>query len=259
MRRTALLIPCLLAIALLDAGCGSSSSSSSSAKTAAAVTPTTTTTTTTTSNTAAKQAAAKQAAAKQAAAKQAAAKQAAAKKAAARAAGAKKSAAAKAAAAQAAAQKAAAVKAAAAKQAAAKKASLKTTTTPAASATPLDISSRTVSGLGAILVNSSGRTLYTFAPDMAKHVTCDSSSCTSVWPPLMLAAGDKPVGVGAVMSSLLGSDPDPHGGKVVTYNGWPLYTFSGDSSAGDTHGQALDINGGNWFVISTSGVPIHAK
>jgi predicted lipoprotein with Yx(FWY)xxD motif len=255
MRRTALLIPGLLAIALLGAGCGSSSSSS--AKTAAAVTPTTTTATT---NTAAKQAAATHAAAaKQAAAKQAAAKKAVAKKAAARAAGARKSAAARAAAAQVAAQKAAAVKAAAAKKAAAKQAAVKTTTTPAASATPLDISSRTVSGLGAILVNSSGRTLYTFAPDTAKKVTCDSSSCTSVWPPMMLPAGDKPVGVGAVMSSLLGSDPDPHGGKVVTYNGWPLYTFSGDSSAGDTHGQALDINGGNWFVISTSGVPIHAK
>jgi predicted lipoprotein with Yx(FWY)xxD motif len=258
MRRTAILISGLLAVMLLGAGCGSSSGS----KTAASVAPTTaapsgasTSATTATTNTAATHAAvAKKAAAKKAAKEASAARTAAARKEASR-----KTAAAKAAVAQAAAEKAAAGKAAAAKKAAANKAASKTTTTTAASATPLEISSRTVSGLGAILVNSAGHTLYTFAPDMAKKVTCDSPSCTAVWPPLMLPAGDKPVGAGAVMSSLLGSDPDPHGGEVVTYNGWPLYMFSGDSSGGETHGQALDINGGNWYVISASGMPVHAK
>ena len=87
--------------------------------------------------------------------------------------------------------------------------------TSAAAPTTVKISAKTIPGLGPVLVNSDGRTLYTFAPDKAKKVTC-VDGCASVWPPVMLAAGAKAVGSGAVKASLLGSDPDPSGGKVVT-------------------------------------------
>ena len=47
------------------------------------------------------------------------------------------------------------------------------TTKPAkAAATKLTISTATVPGLGVILVNAEGRTLYTFAPDKKSKVTC---------------------------------------------------------------------------------------
>jgi len=35
-----------------------------------------------------------------------------------------------------------------------------------------------------------------------------------------------------VTASLLSSDANPSGGKVVTYAGWPLYTYVGDSASG---------------------------
>jgi predicted lipoprotein with Yx(FWY)xxD motif len=120
------------------------------------------------------------------------------------------------------------------------------------------VSAKTIKPYGTVLVNSSGHALYTFAPDKASKVTC-TSACAKIWPPLTLPGGAKPTGSGAVKASLLGSDPNPAGGRVVTYNGWPLYTYVTDTSAGVAHGQGLNLNGGFWYLISPSGTPVKSK
>jgi hypothetical protein len=56
-----------------------------------------------------------------------------------------------------------------------------------------------------------------------------------------------------VKAALLGSDPDPPGGRVVPYAGWPLYTYAGDTRSGEATGQALDMDGGLWYVMRPSG------
>lgn len=137
--------------------------------------------------------------------------------------------------------------------------------TPAASsassppvAGAVQISTRTLPGLGSVLVNAQGRTLYVFAPDKAKKVTC-VGACAAVWPPLALSTGQKPVVSGQAKASLVGSDPNPAGGRTVTYAGWPLYTYVTDTSAGSARGQALSLNGGVWDVIAPSGKVITKK
>lgn len=119
------------------------------------------------------------------------------------------------------------------------------------------VTTRALPGLGTVLVNGQGRTLYTFAPDKAKQVTC-VGSCAAVWPPLQ-ASGTKVSGSGEVKASLVSSDPDPQGGRVVTYAGWPLYLYAADPSAGTANGQALNANGGLWYVISPAGKVITTK
>lgn len=109
-----------------------------------------------------------------------------------------------------------------------------------------------VAPLGHILGNVEGKTLYTFAPDKRSKVTC-VGSCALVWPPLKLPSGATPVGKGEVKTSLLSSTPDPEGGQVVTYAGWPLYRYVGDTKAAIARGQALNLNGGLWYVIAPSG------
>ena len=52
---------------------------------------------------------------------------------------------------------------------------------------------------------------------------------------------------------LLGTAPNPGGGRVVTYRGWPLYTFLGDAAPGDATGQAADDDGGYWYVMRPAG------
>lgn len=120
------------------------------------------------------------------------------------------------------------------------------------------VQTKTLKKLGTILVNSKGRTLYMFVPDQRKKVTC-KGSCAVAWPPLKLKKGTKPTAGGAAKQSLLGSDKNPSGGRVVTYNRWPLYTYIADSKPGQATGQALDLNGGLWYVLSPSGKIITKK
>ena len=80
-----------------------------------------------------------------------------------------------------------------------------------------------------------------------------------MWPPLKLPAGQTAKASGGVQASMLGSDPDPEGGRVVTYGGWPLYTYVADTSPGSATGQATNLNGGLWYVITPSGMVVHTK
>lgn len=75
------------------------------------------------------------------------------------------------------------------------------------------------------------------------------------WPPDTVADSGKPVAGGRASASLLGTvaDPNSSGDRVVTYDGWPLYTFTADSAPGQTNGQDLDNNRGLWFVMRPSG------
>jgi predicted lipoprotein with Yx(FWY)xxD motif len=120
------------------------------------------------------------------------------------------------------------------------------------------VMTRKVKGLGVVLVNAKGRTLYTFAKDQRRHVTC-TGSCASFWPPLKWKGAAKPKAGGSAKSKLLGLDMSPAGGEVVTYNKWPLYTFVEDKAAGQAEGQGQNLNGGKWYVISPKGARILHK
>jgi predicted lipoprotein with Yx(FWY)xxD motif len=139
------------------------------------------------------------------------------------------------------------------------KSSYGASTSSSASGSSTKISTATIKGLGTVLVNSQGKTLYVFKPDNAKKVTC-TGSCAAVWPPVKKPGGGGTLPVsGGVKASLLSSDPNPSGGQVVTYNGWPLYTYVTDSGPGSAKGQALNLNGGMWYTIGPDGNPITKK
>lgn len=115
------------------------------------------------------------------------------------------------------------------------------------------VQTRTLKKYGTVLVNSKGLTLYMFKPDRQKRVTC-KGKCAVVWPPLKVKVGQKPTAGGAAKKKLLGLD-----GRVVTYNRWPLYTYIGDRKPGQATGQAKNLNGGLWYVLSPSGQIIKKK
>jgi predicted lipoprotein with Yx(FWY)xxD motif len=104
--------------------------------------------------------------------------------------------------------------------------------------------------LGKILVTSQGRTLYLFAPDKHGKSTC-YGSCASYWPPLLVTG--KPTAGPGVKASLLGVTVRKDGKHQATYNGHPLYSYVGDTAAGKTSGQGLNLSGGLWWVVSPAG------
>ncbi|MFL5960240.1 MAG: hypothetical protein ACJ75G_08265 [Gaiellaceae bacterium] len=120
------------------------------------------------------------------------------------------------------------------------------------------VQTRKIGKLGTVLVNSRGFTLYMFVPDKQKRVTC-TGQCAVIWPPLKIKAGQKPTAGGAARKALLGTDKNPSGGRVVTYNRWPLYTYISDRRPGQATGQAIKLNGGYWYVLSPAGKVIKTK
>ncbi len=108
--------------------------------------------------------------------------------------------------------------------------------------------------LGKVLDNGQGRTLYVFQGDSGTKSNC-SGACATNWPPLTSA--NPTVGTGA-NASMIGTTKRSDGTTQVTYNGHPLYTFSGDSNPGDTSGQGVNAFGGLWYVMSPAGQQVTA-
>ena len=126
------------------------------------------------------------------------------------------------------------------------------------SSTPaVTISAKSVPGVGTVLVNGQGRTLYLLSSEKGGKITCtDDNGCTKVWPDTELPKGMTAAQAGSgVQASLLGTVKAASGGLYVTYNRWPLYTFSGDAGPGAAHGQGITSFGGTWYALTTSGNP----
>lgn len=119
------------------------------------------------------------------------------------------------------------------------------------------IMARRLPVVGTVLVNGRGHALYMFVPDARHKVTC-TGGCAAAWPPVMLPAGSTAKAGPGARSALLGSGPDPSGGRVVTYRGWPLYTYAGDAWPGHATGQGLNQDGGRWYVLRPSGTPVES-
>jgi len=120
-----------------------------------------------------------------------------------------------------------------------------------ASAPAYEVQAREVSGLGEIVVDGKGFTLYMYAPDHQGSSTC-TGFCAQQWPPLVLPKGvDQPTAGPGVKAALLGTVRRANGQLQVTYNRWPLYRWEGDLAPGQATGQADAM--GLWYAVSATG------
>jgi predicted lipoprotein with Yx(FWY)xxD motif len=106
-----------------------------------------------------------------------------------------------------------------------------------------------------VLVDGAGYSFYIFGPDHRRAVTC-TGACALSWPPLAVATGDRPRTGPGVVPAMTGVVPGPGGSSVVTYDGWPLYTYVADINPGTASGEGIDLNGGPWYLMRPNGSPV---
>jgi predicted lipoprotein with Yx(FWY)xxD motif len=95
---------------------------------------------------------------------------------------------------------------------------------------------KTDSHFGSIIADGNGNTLYFFSLD-AKGSSACTGACLSLWP--VSYAGSPTFGTGLTASDF-SSITRTDGTKQTTYKGWPLYTYSGDATAGVVHGDGIE-------------------
>ena len=117
---------------------------------------------------------------------------------------------------------------------------------PRPAGNPFSVGSATIAGIGLVLDNSKGFTLYHLTTDSSSKTSC-TGGCAQVWPPLLSTNGKVPASPGVMGSFSLLKRPD--GGLQVTYNGMPLYRYVGDSGPGQAHGQGI---GNVWFAVKVA-------
>jgi predicted lipoprotein with Yx(FWY)xxD motif len=120
------------------------------------------------------------------------------------------------------------------------------------SASSTVITTKTSSG-GSFLTNGAGRAVYLFMADSTGKSTCDGA-CASAWPPVV--ATGQPTASGSAQANDLGTISRSDGTKQVTYDGHPLYYFTGDTGPGTDKGQGLDGFGAKWFLVTPAGSSI---
>jgi predicted lipoprotein with Yx(FWY)xxD motif len=101
-------------------------------------------------------------------------------------------------------------------------------------------------GGATVLTNSKGFVVYSFAPDTSTMSKCNGT-CAQTWPPVKGPA--KAQGVKGKFGTIKRSN----GTVQATFNGHPLYTFVGDTAPKQAKGNGLNVNGGVWHEVTTSG------
>jgi predicted lipoprotein with Yx(FWY)xxD motif len=105
-----------------------------------------------------------------------------------------------------------------------------------------------VPGYGEVLVTPGDLSLYLLSDERNGRVPC-TSGCLSIWPPLLLRSAPKSPRPGAGIAGKLGLVR--RGGSLVqvTYNGSPLYTYSGDPGRAASAGEGIVSFGGTWYLV----------
>jgi predicted lipoprotein with Yx(FWY)xxD motif len=116
------------------------------------------------------------------------------------------------------------------------------------------VSTKSISGVGSVLVDAKGDVLYTNNQDSGSKIAC-TGSCTSIWLPLAAPSGGQPTSDNAPVKAKLGVLKGPGGTSQVTFGGKPLYTFVQDSPGQATGNGVMDSFGGIHFTWTAATAP----
>jgi predicted lipoprotein with Yx(FWY)xxD motif len=117
------------------------------------------------------------------------------------------------------------------------------------------VATQSVSGVGDVLVDSSGMALYTNDVDTRSKIAC-TDQCLTEWLPLAAPSGGQPTSDDSAVQDKLGTVQRPDGSSQVSLDGLPLYTFADDTPGQVTGDGFSDSFGGTtftWTVAAAGG------
>ena len=127
---------------------------------------------------------------------------------------------------------------------------------PQQDADQLAVATRTVAGVGTVLTDQSGKTLYTSQQEARGVIKC-TGSCLGFWFPVTVVKGVTPRAASTITGTLGSIQRSDDRTRQLTYNGQPLYTFRLDAAPGQTHGNNFtDQFGGQsftWHAVTAGG------
>ena len=122
-----------------------------------------------------------------------------------------------------------------------------TSTSPPASTADLAVAS---TSLGSIVVDGRGMTVYAYDFDtQGGSTSACTGACSSAWPAVTVTGTPTVTGITGTVGTIAAAG----GRQQLTLNGWPLYTYIGDSP-GQTNGEGL---GGYWWALTPAGAKVH--
>jgi len=124
--------------------------------------------------------------------------------------------------------------------------------------TTVQVKRVTFPGIGKVLVDSHGMTLYVFHGDnpLLYQLHQDPApscyeDCAEFWPPLLTTGA--PRGTGGIEAGRLGTVGRGDGTRQVTYDGHPLYLCSEDLQSGEANGEDVEMFDDAWYAITPDG------
>ncbi|HEX5608663.1 MAG TPA: hypothetical protein VFX45_01065 [Solirubrobacterales bacterium] len=115
------------------------------------------------------------------------------------------------------------------------------------------VSTGTPGGVGRVVVNQVGFTLYTTSKDQkdSGETSC-YGKCAKVWIPYTTVA-TPPTIMQKAKPSELGTIERTDGLTQLTYGGYPVYMYKPDEGAARVTGQGVKSFGGTWYTINPKG------
>ena len=105
--------------------------------------------------------------------------------------------------------------------------------------------------LGTVLASKAGYTYYLLSTESHGRLRC-AGACWSIWPPVLVRPGARPVAQGAGIDGRLGEVRRAGGKEQVTFNGYPLYGYAGDAGPRGSAGEGSVSFGGTWYLVRAS-------
>jgi len=125
----------------------------------------------------------------------------------------------------------------------------------AAAATPHvtapQLQSVTVKPYSGILANSKKVALYLLTVEKGGKLHC-TGMCVTYWPPLLVPTATKSIPVSKSVKGKIGFVKRTSKLKQVTFNGYPVYRYSGDSGPNQVNGEGTPADGGTWYLVNAT-------